>query len=265
MSVLLPAEAKDDLLSGAFICRHKTGSWNAISADQFGEQTAVKIEKGGLKGVTLSSAQVAEWIDSFPISAYVSDRLDNCYAPDLASASSETPHKEEGVKRCKVDEDDHRRIRRELGKCSHPLNTESVLYNIHNGQVSPRMVNVSDSLALSGTMATGFHNSLPTRFHAKLNSPVNTMEHLKRGVKIGDKVVFDLESIFLRLLVVGQQRQMELLPIFGYELYAVPQSLMDEYGCLRKGNKAILVHKLGVRHHTPPHPDVIIVDAQQLL
>ena len=50
------------------------------------------------------------------------------------------------------------------------------------------------------------------------------MEHLKRGVKIGDKVVFDLESIFLRLLVVGQQREMELLPIFGYKLCAVPPS-----------------------------------------
>ena len=24
---------------------------------------------------------------------------------------------------------------------------------------------------------------------------------------------------------------------------------MDEYGCLRRGNKAILVHKLGVKHH----------------
>ena len=78
------------------------------------------------------------------------------------------------------------------------------------------------------------------------------MEHLKRGVKIGDKVVFDLESIFLRLLVVGQQREIEILPIFGYELCAVPPSHMDEYGCLWRGNKAILVHKLGVKHDKPP-------------
>ena len=134
MSVLLPAEAKDDLLSGAFVCWHKAASWNAVSADQFGEQTAIKIGKGGLNGITLSSTQVAEWIDSFPISAYVSDTLDHCYSPDLSGSSSETPHKEEGVKRCKVDEDDRQRISTEPGKCSHPLNTESdVLYNIHNG------------------------------------------------------------------------------------------------------------------------------------
>ena len=91
------------------------------------------------------------------------------------------------------------------------------------------------------------------------------MEHLKRGVKIGDKVVFDLESIFLRLLIVGQQHDMELMPIFGYELCAVPPSLMDEYGCLHKGNKAPLVEKLGVKHAQLQLPDVVIVDAQQLI
>ena len=212
MSLLLPADAKDDLLYGAFVCWHKACSWNAVSADQFGEQTAITIGKGGLNGITLSSKQVAERIDSFPISAYVSDPLDHCYSPELSSSFSETPHKDEGVKRCKVDEDDRQRISTEPGKCSHPLDTESdVLYNVHNGQVAPTIVNVSDSLAFGGTMATAFQNSLPTGFHAKLSSPVNIIEHLKRGVKIGDKVVFDLESIFLRLLVVGQQREMELL------------------------------------------------------
>ena len=103
-----------------------------------------------------------------------------------------------------------------------------------------------------------------TGFHAKLRSLVNTMEHLKRGVKIGDKVVFDLKSLFIRLLIVGQHREMELLPMFGYKLCAVPPSRMDEHGCLRRGNKAVLVHKVGVKHHKPPRPDVIIVDAQQL-
>ena len=61
----------------------------------------------GLKSITLSSKQVSEWIDSFPISAYVSDTLDHCYYPDLSSSSTKTPHKEEGVKRCKVDEDNN--------------------------------------------------------------------------------------------------------------------------------------------------------------
>ena len=137
MLVLLPAEAKDDLLSGALVCRHKAGSWNAVSADQFGEQTAIKIGKGGPKGITLSSTQVAKSIGSFPISAYISGTLDHCYSPYLSSSSSETPHKEEGVTRFKVDEDDRQGISTKLGNFSHPFHTESgVLNNIHNGQVS---------------------------------------------------------------------------------------------------------------------------------
>ena len=40
---------------------------------------------------------------------------------------------------------------------------------------------------------------------------------------------------------------------------------MDDYGYLRSENKAILVHKLRVKYHKLPRPDVIIVDAQQLL
>ena len=143
--------------------------------------------------------------------------------------------------RRKVDTDDRRRISDELDKCSHPLGIESdVLYNIVNGQVAPVVVNVSGALALGALMVTDFRKSLPAGFHAKLCSPVKTMEKLKHGIKMGDQVVFDLESIFLRLLLVGQQREMELQPIFGYELCAVPPSLVDEYGCLRKGNNAVL-------------------------
>ena len=58
---------------------------------------------------------------------------------------------------------------------------------------------------------------------------------------------------------------MELLSIFGYELCAVPPSLVDEYGCLRKGNKAVLMHRLGVKQCQLQRPDVVTVDAQQLL
>ena len=63
-------------------------------------------------------------------------------------------------------------------------------------EVTPTTVNVSDSVALGGTMTTGFRNALPTGFHANFSSPVNTMEHLQRVVRIGDKVAFDLVYIF---------------------------------------------------------------------
>ena len=40
--------AKMDLLAGAHLCHHnKPGTWNSVSADQFGEQTYIK--KGNLR------------------------------------------------------------------------------------------------------------------------------------------------------------------------------------------------------------------------
>lgn len=58
---------------------------------------------------------------------------------------------------------------------------------------------------------------------------------------------------------------MELAPIFQFELCPVPPSIIDEYGCLRKGNKAPLAHRLCVQTVQPPPPDVTIVDVSQLL
>ena len=157
--------------------------------------------------------------------------------------------------RREVDTDDRRRISEEFYRCSHPLEIVSdVLYNIVHGQVAPAVVNVSDALALGALalMVTALRNSLPAGSHAKLSSPEKTMKKLK----IGDHVVFDLEPIFLRLLLVGQQREMEILSLFGYELCAVPPSHVDEYGCM---------HRLGVKQCQLQRPDVVIVDAQQLL
>jgi len=46
-------------------------------------------------------------------------------------------------------------------------------------------------------VAHSFCNPLPSGFRAKISSQVKTMEQLKRGIKVGDKTAFDLESINL--------------------------------------------------------------------
>ena len=66
-------------MSGAFVCRHQEGGWNSVSSDQFGEQTAIRIGKGGLKGMILSPEMVEEWINSFPVTAYLSDTMAHIY------------------------------------------------------------------------------------------------------------------------------------------------------------------------------------------
>ena len=52
-----------------------------------------------------------------------------------------------------------------------------------------------------------------------------------------------------------------------YDLKAifVPPSIIDEHGCIKKGNKAVLVNQLGVTASNPPSPDKLLVDASQVL
>ena len=71
------AHAEDNV---DIVCRHQDGYWNAVSSDQFGEQTAIRIGKGALKGMTQSADLVSEWINTFPITCTVSDQLDSIYS-----------------------------------------------------------------------------------------------------------------------------------------------------------------------------------------
>ena len=72
-------------------------------------------------------------------------------------------------------------------------------------------------------------------------------------------------TLFSRLLVVRQQRSVDIADVFQFELSPIPPALIDEYGCLRKGDKAVLVTSLSVSVTTPCAPDVVLVDAGQLL
>ena len=262
----IPSQVKADFVSGAHVCRHHDGYWNSVSSDQFGEQTAIKSEKGGLKGMTCSTELVQEWINAFPVMAYMSDTMVSLYSEEAASDIKTTKHKEEGSKRQKLDSDDLQKIVSELAKHSHPLIVDSPdLYNIVNGQIVPDEVNVVDAVSIGEQMAIVFKNSLPTGFHAKISSSVKTMEKLKQGIKVGEKTICDLAAIFFHMLMIGEQLKIENKYIFQFELCVVPSSIIDEYWCLRKGNKAVLMNRLSEQIKNPPDPDVIIVDAQQLL
>ena len=52
---------------------------------------------------------------------------------------------------------------------------------------------------------------------------------MKKVVIVKGKAIFDIETLFARLLVVGQQRGVEVTGIFQYELSHVPPSLIDEF------------------------------------
>ena len=115
-------------------------------------------------------------------------------------------HKEKGFSRRHLDADDRRQVANELSKHSQPLEgqgEDNVLCNIVNGKIAPLAVNVADAVSIGDNTLNVFRRSLPSGFHAKMSSPVKTMDYLKRGVKMGEKTVFDAESIFLRILTAA--------------------------------------------------------------
>ena len=273
----LPTTAKNDVMEGAHVCRHSDGG-TPVPADQFGEQTYIRRWKGagGLRGTSTNAEQVAVWVGSFSVCAHVDLATEAMYCHDHAEekpfggtegeCKMENNHKEEGERRRKMDETDRNKIAEELEKHSHPLNVKSTeLYNIVIGQVAPTKVNVQDALHIGSTQSEKFTALLPGAFHSKIERKVKTMQEMKKVVIVNGKPIFDIETLFARLLVVGQQRGMEVTYIFQYELSHVPSFLIDEFGCLRKADKTVLVKCLGVPVNSAPAPDVVLVDASQLL
>ena len=271
----LPQHAKDDLLAGAHVCRHSDGG-TAVPADQFGEHTYIKRGNGagGMKGISTNADQVAVWVSSFSVCAHLNIAIEQMYGEPGdeekpnggADGEGKNKHKEEIEGRRKLDKADWRKIGTELDKYSHPLNEQHRgIYNICNGQVAPDTVNVQDALAIGSQQIKRFSASLSSAFHATIKKNVKSMEAMKKAVHVKGKAVYDVETLFSRLLVVGHQRNMDVADVLQFELSPVPPALIDEYGCLRNGGKSVLVKCLGVSATNPPAPEVVLVDAGQLL
>ena len=240
----LPDRAKEDLLAGAHVCRHSDGA-TVVPEDQFGEQTYIKIGKGtgGMKGISTSAEQVAVWVNSFGVCSHLRIAMESMYLldqteeqpseEDADNSGTSKKHKEEGESRRKLDEEDRNKIAYELEKHSHPLTEQhDSLYNICNGHVAPDTVNVQDALRIGEEQSSEFSLSLSNNFHPTIKKKVKTMEVIKRSVTVKGKAIYDVETLFGRLLVVGQQRGVDIADVFQYELSPVPPSLIDEYGNL---------------------------------
>ena len=102
-------------------------------------------------------------------------------------------------------------------------------------------------------MAVEFMSKLPTGFQEPLKKRVVTLEAMNK-VKLGDTNAHVMEKLDVHLLLVSQNRGIELCELFSYELYPMPSSLFYGYGDMRKGNKAILVNKLVVIATAPLFP-----------
>ncbi len=101
--------------------------------------------------------------------------------------------------------------------------------------VSETEINVQDAVEIGQDTNTSFASSLPGGFHHPIKKTVETMQFLKRGVKIKGKTVYDFETV------------------------CVPPSSIDQYRCIRKRSKAVRRGLLGMHSlsgsDTVSHPN----------
>ena len=153
----------------------------------------------------------------------------------------------------------------DFAKCSHPLEvSDQKLYKINIGQKASADVNVHDASYIGYKQSQAFAESLPAGFHSLIKKMVKTMQNMKKSVLVKGKAIYDMDVIFGRLIVVGQLRGVNLSDVFQFELSPVQPSII-EFGCLRKGDKSVLVRRLGYPLAHAPDSDVLLVDASQLL
>ena len=167
------------------------------------------------------------------------------------------------------------------------------LYLHHYWSGATADVNTHQTVELGTAMRDYLIASYPGGFHHTISSKVKTMQSMKwkatvnskpvydldaffgrllivgqkRDISIADlfkatvnsKPVYDLDAFFGRLLIVGQKRDISIADLFNYELAPVPPSLINDYGCLRKSDKSILVRKLGSTIASPSDPDILLI------
>ena len=88
----------------------------------------------------------------------------------------------------------------------HPLNEQHPgVYNICDDQLAQAIVNVQDALAIGSEQTKQLSASLSSDFHAIMKGEINADN--QEGCLCQGKAVYNVETMFSRLLFVGHQQQ----------------------------------------------------------
>ena len=163
-------------------------------------------------------------MNSFSVCAHLDIAMEHMYNE---AVEEQKPHggvdreeknklKAEGEGR-RLDEAERKKYAVEMEKYSHPLNDQQPgVYNICSGQVAPDTVNVQNALAIGSEQSRQLSASLSSEFHQTIKKKVKTMELLKKAVTVKGKAIYDIETLFNQLLVVGQQRNFDITDVFQF-------------------------------------------------
>lgn len=248
----LPADLQAHLLNEGHAMRHREGLWNGIPSDMFIESTFMRYGHGraGIVGLTLKPETLKTWALSRHVCSQLMIELDEMRG-DTDDNRFQKSHKEESTSRIENDKKDRNEIRKKVSMCIHPLDPNihpDQLVNVATGSIAPPSVNVHKALSIGSDQVASFEKVLPSGYWNTIERRVQTMATMRKGVKIGNEVVYDTELIFSR--VVGLQattRDVDFKDVLSYELAPIPTALFDDSGEMRIcKSKADLKHKTSV-------------------
>ena len=92
-----------------------------------------------------------------------------------------------------------------------------------------------------------------------------TMESMKKGVKVGDKLMFDMEKMYASFILIADKRNISLKYVLEFEMSPVPLALFDEYGNMLKTSKAQMIKKLAIIELVAFEADVTLIDGTEVI
>lgn len=241
--------------AGAFVVK-RSGKvkYNSVSTDQALEQT-INLEaksKGGVVGFTLRKSALVRWLLTRHITAeYV------VAFKSMLSSKEEEARRHTDFGRSKI-ERDHSDVAKildgVLNQYENPFDLNSVpggLINITTGKVATKEIEASLT-QIPGKGLSILEDFLTERlveekkelsfWDPQKKTATLTFANMKKALSFDKqkKLLLDPEVLFRRLFAISQQREVDLRTVLEYELAAVPPSLFNADGSMRKTVKSDL-------------------------
>jgi len=90
-----------------------------------------------------------------------------------------------------------------LETCIHPLKPEThpeQVVDVVNGTLAALQVNVDQAVNISQSQLLEFEKNMPTGLWKSIERKIKTMAVTKKGITVGSKVLYGVDSIFSRVI-----------------------------------------------------------------
>ena len=243
-------EIYEEFKRGNFSVKRSNGKFNALPPDQVIEQTINREQKGpgGIIGISTSIAAKQRWV----LTSHITAQLSLNFKSSLSLSQENQPPKDTGSKRQKFDETLVTSCIEMINQWNNPFEPSEGIVNLSSGVTASEEIK-EDLLKAKEIGERCLDEFLKSRIESgevslyepirkqKLKTFDNATKKKVLKVKGTDVAVKADRQTFARLLLIQQQRGIDLKKVLTYELSSLPLSLANPDGTLCKTAKSKLI------------------------